>query len=381
MRIPSSAGVPKRLSVLWITPWFPCRLHSTLGNFIKRHAEVAAQHSGVFVIHFYKNDKNTSEVEHFTVEGYAGVHFYYGAGVPGKLQLVYFILKQLVIKARATDVVHLNIFHETYWTVFLIKWLTRKPVVCTEHWTGYHNGNFDKLPLWKQKLMKWAAALVDEFQPVSQHLGKAMQSALGLDLPIYIIPNVVNTDVFKPLHNVEKKYDFIHLSTLDFTHKRPDAILRQFSKVLYSYPSATLAMGGDGDITSLTHVAEQLGISRSVTFFGELTPEEVSVFFNKSRCLVLYSSYENFPCVIPEAWSCGIPVIASDVGGIREWLTEAQGFLVDPADEHQLADAMVNFLKKSEKFSSASLRAYSSTYFSYASVSDRFLKRYLLLMQ
>lgn len=381
MSLPASADVKKRPRVLWITPWYPSRLHSTLGNFVQRHAEVASQHSEVFVFHYFKNSKKATEVEFFSDGDLTGVHLYYSHSLFGKIQLFFFLIKILLSRGPSTDLVHLNVFHETYWTVFPVKWLLKKPILCIEHWTGYHNGNFYKLPLWKQGLMRWAARYINEFQPVSQHLGQAMESALSVKLPTYIVPNVVNVDVFKPLPGVQKQFDFIHLSTLDFTHKRPDVILRQFSKVLHLYPKAIMAMGGDGDVAPLKKIAEKLNISSSVTFFGELSPEEVSAYFNVSRCLVLYSKYENFPCVIPEAWACGIPVIASDVGGIKEWLTSEQGVLVDPNNEGDLADAMIYFLENTEKYVSAALRAYSSTYFSYASVGMEFLKRYQHLMR
>ncbi|WP_160160589.1 glycosyltransferase [Thermaurantimonas aggregans] len=371
----------KRPRVLWITPWYPSKLHSTLGNFVKRHAEVASQHAELFIFHYFKNSKTTTEVEFFSERDFSGVHLYYTPGLFGKIQLFLFLVRILLTRGSSTDLIHLNIFHETYWTVFPLKWLLKKPILCIEHWTGYHNGNYSKLPKWKQSLIKWSAKHVDEFQPVSHHLGQAMQSALGISLPMHVVPNAVNVDVFKPMPGVQKQFDFIHLSTLDFKHKRPDAILRQFAQVLRRYPKTNMAIGGDGDLTPLIELAEELNIRNAVTFFGELSAEEVSAYFNASRCLVLYSNYENFPCVIPEAWACGIPVVASDVGGIKEWLNVEQGVLVDPKNESDLKKAMIYFLENSEKYLPDALRAYSTAYFSYASVGSKFLRRYQHLMR
>lgn len=358
-------------AVLWITPWYPSRVHSTLGNFVERHARVAAEVADVYIIHFQKNNKKHSEVVSLSTYGLRGHHLFYGSSVSGKLKMMAHLVNQLLRRSQTTDVIHLTIFKETFLIALIARLMCRKPILCTEHWTGYHNGDYEKLPNWKKWCMKLACRYVDEFTPVTEHLGRCMQQAFGREIAFSVLPNVVNINVFRPSDTVSKKFDFIHISTLDFRHKRPDVILRQFEKVLSAHPVATLCIGGDGDSRELRRLAKNLKISHAVTFFGELTSDEVAAYLSQSRALVLYSRFENFPCVIAEAFACGIPVISSDVGGIREWLTDEYGTLVDPHREDELSQAMIKMLNSPEKYRQRALTAHAAKNFGHDAVKNK----------
>jgi glycosyltransferase involved in cell wall biosynthesis len=66
---------------------------------------------------------------------------------------------------------------------------------------------------------------------------------------------------------------------------------------------------------------------------------------------VLFSQYENLPCVLLEAWSCGLPVIATDVGGVGEHLGGPDqdidlGVLLQPEDEAGLSAAVESWAQR-----------------------------------
>lgn len=354
--------------VLWITPWYPSRIHSTLGNYVERHAMAASGVSNLYLIHFVKNVENITQTESLRGPKFEGHHFFYGRNLTGKVRLYAHLIFTLFKNLGKTDIVHLNIFHETFLIAVLSKIILRKPVICTEHWTGYHNGHFRKLPVWKRLLMPWAAGFVDEFLPVTHHLGQSMEKCLNRKIHFSILPNVVDTGIFRPKLTGEKAYDFIHISTLDLQHKRPHIILRQFARLRLKFPEARLTMGGDGDIRTLKELADELNLGNSVEFFGELNSREVADRLRQARCMVLYSRFENFPCVIAEAWACGIPVISGDVGGIRYWLTDDLGILVDPDREDDLGNAMADFLLGSKKFDPTALSCYAGDHFGLKSI-------------
>ncbi|MFN3950849.1 MAG: glycosyltransferase [Thermaurantimonas sp.] len=357
-------------TVFWITPWYPSRIHATLGNFVERHTRVASRRAEIYLLHFFSSSHSNNQIEPIKEAGFQGHHYFYKNSMTGKVRLFIHLIQQLRTRSARTAIVHLTIFHETYWIAVLCRLIIRKPVVCTEHWTGYHNGKFQELPLWRRMMIRWSSGFVDEFLPVTKHLGQCMVQCFHRRISYSVLPNVVDTQVFTPGAEGGKKFDFVHISTLDTQHKRPEAILRQFAKVKDQYHSATMSMGGDGDNRGLIKLAEELGLGNSVTFFGELKSREVAEKLRQSRCLVLYSRYENFPCVIPEAWACGTPVIASDVGGIREWLTDELGLLVSPDREDDLGEAMLLFMKNKHIYKRDVLAEYASKHFGEESVTQ-----------
>lgn len=101
---------------------------------------------------------------------------------------------------------------------------------------------------------------------------------------------------------------------------------------------------GDG---YLRHELE-IGINDNrVTFTGVLRPQEVATEYNKMDVLVMPSRSEGYPCVVKEAQSCGVIVVANDVGGVKEAVGK-YGTVVSSDNEEELinklSDAIVNVL-------------------------------------
>jgi glycosyltransferase involved in cell wall biosynthesis len=91
-----------------------------------------------------------------------------------------------------------------------------------------------------------------------------------------------------------------------------------------------------------------------------------------SHAFVLFSNYENLPCVILEAMSCGRPVIATDVGGVREHLTPKRGYLISKRDEQELENSMLRCADEYQKFNPEELRKYAVDHFSVNAIASQF---------
>ena len=95
----------------------------------------------------------------------------------------------------------------------------------------------------------------------------------------------------------------------------------------------------DGLQSELESLAERLGIAENVRFLGE--QDDVSGFLRASDLAVLPSHQEGFANAILEAMACGLPVVATDVGGNAEAVANGvSGTIVPPHDPLALGDAI-----------------------------------------
>ncbi len=114
--------------------------------------------------------------------------------------------------------------------------------------------------------------------------------------------------------------------------------------VLAQHPRAQMALWGDGPETeALRRRAQRRGLAEAVHFLGPTTSPLGAV--RGSTVFVMPSWRESFPYVVLEAMSAGLPIVSTDVGGVREAIDDqAHGLLVPPNDPGSLAQAISRML-------------------------------------
>lgn len=119
--------------------------------------------------------------------------------------------------------------------------------------------------------------------------------------------------------------------------------LRLLGQQKYDYE---LTLVGDGiERKSLEELARQMGIADRVVFAGFASQEGVRDYLIQSDVFILPSFAEGVPVSLMEAMACGIPVIATYVGGIVELIEpDKTGLLVPPSDPVALRDAIARYL-------------------------------------
>lgn len=102
----------------------------------------------------------------------------------------------------------------------------------------------------------------------------------------------------------------------------------------YKENNVILFLIGDGnEREKLTSLARSLRIEEKVFFWGRKPHSEIPLWLNIADIFVLPSISEGFPTIIPETLMCGVPVVASDVGGISEIIINGEtGILCRPGD-------------------------------------------------
>ncbi|MDQ6965492.1 MAG: glycosyltransferase family 4 protein, partial [Mariprofundaceae bacterium] len=115
--------------------------------------------------------------------------------------------------------------------------------------------------------------------------------------------------------------------------KGHDVLLDAWQPFSDKYPEARLCIAGSGSLLgSLQQQAERLGIARSVQFAGHLSAEEVHQWMAAADLFVLPSRSEPFGIVLLEAMRHGLPVVASNVGGVPEVVPADGAVRLVPAD-------------------------------------------------
>jgi glycosyltransferase involved in cell wall biosynthesis len=124
-------------------------------------------------------------------------------------------------------------------------------------------------------------------------------------------------------------------------------VIAALPAIIEKCPTATLEIAGAGNYEStLRQLAEELHVSKHVTFLGHRTRDELYELYKRSAMLVMPSIWpEPFGKVGIEAMSVGRPVIATDVGGISEWLIDGEtGYLVQAEHPEEIAKRAIAIL-------------------------------------
>jgi glycosyltransferase involved in cell wall biosynthesis len=131
--------------------------------------------------------------------------------------------------------------------------------------------------------------------------------------------------------------------------KQPEALLRAYASLPAKLKESTIVTFiGDGPKRSgLEALAQQIGVESHVRFLGDIPRADIfSYFMNSqtSKMFVLVSCYEGLPRSILEAMSCGLPIISSDVGGVREMVDDTNGILIPRHGSDELVVALKSLL-------------------------------------
>lgn len=259
----------------------------------------------------------------------------------------------------------------------LAAWLLAKkwnlPFVLTENWTIYYVEDPGFLPN-RNPIFRWAVKQVYKnvahFLPVTQNLNQRVQQ-LVTPVPSTVVPNVVQTAIF---HYEERKKDevfrFVHVSVMTY-QKNPEGLLRGFKAFHQLHPQAGLLMVGPYP-AGVHAYALELGLTANIVqFTGAVAYTKVAEYLHTGDCLILFSRYENLPCVILEALCCGMPVISTAVGGIAEVINENNGILVESQNEEEFARALAKLYTTYKEYDAKKIAESAYALFSYEAVGNQ----------
>ncbi|MEO6229182.1 MAG: glycosyltransferase [Ferruginibacter sp.] len=378
-------------NILWLPSWYPNRKDIYHGDFIERHAKAISAYTKLTIMVVVKDESlpvNKTEIDKSVSGNLTVYRVYYGRSrysgwVEQLISLLrYFrlqkkIFKQVIETEGQPKIVHVHVAMKAGLLALWLKKQYNIPFVVTEHWTGYYpqstpniyNSNW-LFRLLDRRVLEHAEYLL----PVSKDLGTMINERFA-KTNCRVIPNTVDTSLFYYQPVTTKRFRFIHPSYMNF-QKNPEGILQACKMVKDQGYDFELLMLGNKP-TALTEMAATFGLQNEVTFRDAVPYEAVAKEMQQSNALLLFSRFENLPCVIAEALCCGLPVISSRVGGIPEVINENNGRLIESDNIAALSVAMIKLMHSYETYNRQQISEDAVATFQYAQVGNAIMDVYM----
>lgn len=282
-----------------------------------------------------------------------GLAYGAGGGIPANLNrcpwLIFqvpFFLFMFMIKAfrisKGANVIHANWIYVGY-IAWMIKVVRGIPFIVTLRGSDVQRSGKG---LFMRYMSSWILKRADAITTVNQHL---KQWVIDQGIPKDRVMFIRNGIDLLPQKQKQKGPSLCRLLFVGSLIPRKGVryLIEALSRITGSESGFSLTIIGEGaEEKCLKKQVDELGLNDVVTFIGAVPPDQISDWMVQSDCLVLPSLWEGTPNVVLEAMACGLPIVASDLPGIREVVTPAlNGFLFQIQDVEALSKALLEIIK------------------------------------
>lgn len=222
-----------------------------------------------------------------------------------------------------------------------------------------HNSKFTptSIPFALRRKAAEAYRGADEVVAVSPALAEVITNSF--DLPVRVVPNIVDVDTFARLPHAPRpgRIRLVSVGNL-IERKRMVLLVDGFARAFGDRPEVGLAIMGEGDQREeiTRHVREQ-GLEGRVELLGQCTREQIAEQFGQADGFVLLSEWETFGVVFIEAMASGLPVLSSLCGGPEGFIHEGVGMFADTSDADALAASLRSFVSHFRDWDADDIRA------------------------
>jgi glycosyltransferase involved in cell wall biosynthesis len=248
--------------------------------------------------------------------------------------------------------------------------------VYTPHGGSLHYSRHSPLGLFYLTAERLLAARTDLFLFESAYGAAVFRDKVGEPrAPVHVVHNGVLEGDFVPVVPAADAADLVFIGELRDI-KGIDVLIDALGSLARGGRTVTAAIVGDGpDAARLRERADKQGIAGATRFLGALPAREG---FRRGRFLVVPSKHESLPYIVLEAGAAGVPMLATNVGGIPEIVGPEAGRLLPAGDSQALAAAIAAALDRPQELSAAAqgLCARIGAAFSAAAMADRVLGAY-----
>jgi len=325
------------------------------------------------------------------IEEFDGIRVYRAApfeftnalGVQSAVSTEVVNLMRKICRAESPEVVHANnLFFYTTLAACLNK-MPGAPLVTT-----LHIGPVSELEgfahyaarLYERSLGRWILAKSDHIVAVSEAVQRYAEEMGVNPSKISVVPNAVDTLKFHPSSTPRKRDSIVNVGFVGrlVSNKGPQLLIEAVPQIIRNCSNVQFQIVGQGPmLKKLQQRARQLSVEDVVRFLGNV-PSMVE-FLQSCDIVVRPSLTDGMPLTVLESMACGIPTVASRVGGTPEILQDGYtGYLVEPRSIDQLASRVSSLTADSKLRAKMGSRArrFVERYYSWKRVAERVVRVY-----
>jgi glycosyltransferase involved in cell wall biosynthesis len=221
-----------------------------------------------------------------------------------------------------------------------------------------HGGN---LPDFTKRHLKWVRRILgraDLLAAPSRFLEHEM-STYGFH--VMVIPNVIDLENYAYRERQRISPKLFWMRSFHSLYN-PEMALDVFSRIKSEYPAATMVMAGadKGLEGEIKNKASARGFGDSIRFPGFLDHEQKIREFSSADVYLNTNRIDNMPISVVEAWAMGVPVVATNVGGLPHLIESGEtGLLVADGDVNGMVSAITSLLNDPDMTKRLSVRGRS----------------------
>lgn len=206
-------------------------------------------------------------------------------------------------------------------------------------------------------LVKFSIEQSDGVTAVSRFLKEKTLTNYYIDKNIEVIPNFIDTSLFKPKKEnclkdrIAPKHEKVLIHTSNFRGvKRVTDTIKILDKVIKEIPVKLVLVGDGPDRSECERLSRQLNLYEHVKFLGK--QDGLVEILNCADLFLMPSQSESFGLSALEAMACGLPVVSSSVGGLPELIKHNEtGYIAEIGDIDRMARYITDLLTNERKYS------------------------------
>lgn len=344
------------LKILHITPWLKSERTPLIAPFVLDlvrslqpfayneilHIEIDETKTGIFPRIKFEQEKNgTININRVRFINFPNKWRVY------ELLCYYYINRFLTNNYKRFDVVNFYIAYPN--ATFIKKFIRKFPQILFtiyEVWTAYRNGfNLPKTSPGRKRIENIFSENPNLFV-ISTAQGEDIQSFCSQPVKFEVVPGIVDTSIYK--FNSQIATNEYQISSINWwsAMKNGDVLIRAFKLVSQKLPHSRLVLGGGGYLlNSMKSLATELAIDHKIDFTGPLTKNQVAEILTNSHVYCQSSIYETFSVICIDALCSGTPVIATNIGGMKDFINPGNGLLVNSMEPSDWANAILKLIE------------------------------------